>query len=259
MDKPNVFKTSDFYMSAGDVLHVSIKYADGSDTVDLDLVAGDSGVVSDSSTYRVTDKDGNLYTTVIIGTQEWIAESLMVTQYADGSPIPNLTLNADWIAEDGTAGHDGAYCWYDNNIANKAVYGALYNWYAVDNAAGLVYLERGGVQDATWRVPTRADYEALIAYLGGGSVAANKLKTVGLDFWEFPNNGTNESLFSGKGSGQRRFNTGVFSNKTISGLFWSTTDDGFFNADRMLLQKEDAVVSSNSYAYGFSVRLVRDI
>lgn len=151
----------------------------------------------------IEDIDGNEYHTVIVGSQEWIVESLRVTHYADGTPIPNLTLDADWIAEDNTPGHDGAYCWLNNDPLN-AFRGALYNFYAVDNAHGLVYFTRNGDLEEGWRVPTRADWAALIASLGGLAVAGEALKEAGTDHWEVPNDhSTNTSGMTVLPSGAR--------------------------------------------------------
>lgn len=120
----------------------------------------------------IFDIDGNEYHTVIIGSQEWIVENLKVTKYADGTSIPNLTVDADWIAEDGSAGHDGAYCWYDNDIANKPDYGALYNWFAVDKKFD------------DWFLPSYAEFGLLWLNLynhGIGDLAADGTGT--LRYW----------------------------------------------------------------------------
>jgi uncharacterized protein (TIGR02145 family) len=72
----------------------------------------------------VIDIDGNIYSTVKIGSQVWMAENLRVTHFNDGTPIPLVTDNTVW--------HDlttPGMCWYDNDVANKAIYGGLYNWY----------------------------------------------------------------------------------------------------------------------------------
>ena len=70
----------------------------------------------------VTDIDGNVYKTVTIGNQTWMAENLKTIHYRNGDPIPNVTDNYEWASL-----YSGAYCWYDNNLTNKDIYGALYN------------------------------------------------------------------------------------------------------------------------------------
>ena len=74
----------------------------------------------------VTDIDGNVYQTVSIGAQVWMAENLKVTHYRNGEAIPNVTVSAAWVGLT-----SGAYCEYDNDANNVAAYGRLYNWYTV--------------------------------------------------------------------------------------------------------------------------------
>jgi len=76
----------------------------------------------------VTDADGNVYQTVKIGNQIWMAENLRTTKFNDGSLIPNVTDNVAWS---NTA--TSAYCWYNNDMVNANPYGALYNYYAASN------------------------------------------------------------------------------------------------------------------------------
>ena len=110
-------------------------------------------------TYRsgdgVTDIDGNVYETTNIGNQEWMAENLRVTHYRDGSAIDFHGTDYDSWRADNT----GAYAWYDNNEDRAGeTYGALYNFHAVDNHAGLC--------PDGWRVPTDDDWKELEKYLG---------------------------------------------------------------------------------------------
>jgi len=127
----------------------------------------------------VTDADGNTYNTVTIGTQVWMKENLKTTKYADGTAVANVTDNTAWT----TAG--AAYAWYDNNISNKATYGALYNWYAVDPASN----GNKNLCPTGWHVPSDAEWTSLTTNLGGESVAGGKLKEDGTSNWLTPNTG----------------------------------------------------------------------
>jgi uncharacterized protein (TIGR02145 family) len=176
-----------------------------------------------TATGVVTDIDGNIYTEVVIGTQVWMVENLKTTKYKDGTPIPDLTLNADWIAEDGTLGHDGAYCWYNNNIANKADYGGLYNWYAVNNAHGLA--------PSGWNIPTKADLELLFATIGGIHTpglwddAGGILKEIGITHWDAPNSGAIDTYgFKLLGGGSRIW-WGGFMEQLLYATLWMSTDN----------------------------------
>ncbi len=84
------------------------------------------------ATATVTDIDGNVYETVLIGDQLWMAENLKVTHYRNGDEIPNITNNGDWDWL-----YSGAYGHYDNNPSNSEPYGNLYNWHAVDDERGI--------------------------------------------------------------------------------------------------------------------------
>jgi uncharacterized protein (TIGR02145 family) len=98
-----------------------------------------------------TDADANVYSTVTLGTQIWMAENLRTTKYNDGTDIPKVTVNNDWNNLT-----TGAYCWYNNDeTAFKATYGALYNGYAVNTK----------LCPTGWHIPSNADWTDLENYL----------------------------------------------------------------------------------------------
>ena len=99
-----------------------------------------------------TDGDGNTYDAVVIGKQLWTVENLYTTKYQNGTSIPNVTDDSTWGGLT-----TGAYCWYDNDYTTYGqYYGALYNWYAVDN---------GLVNNNGYRVPSDSDWTQLTDYL----------------------------------------------------------------------------------------------
>lgn len=98
---------------------------------------------------RVKDIEGNIYRSVIIGSQVWMVENLRATKFNDGVNIPNVVDEKEWVRMI-TAG----YSWYDNDITNKNSYGGLYNFYAVVS---------GKLCPEGWRVPTDEDW---IIFLG---------------------------------------------------------------------------------------------
>ena len=165
------------------------------------------------------DVDLNLYHTVIIGNQEWMVENLKTTHYADGTPIPNLIATADWLAEDGTTGHDGAYCWYNNDITNKTPYGALYNGFATQNVHGLA--------PVGWQIVSYSDWNILWIFLGGVDIAGGALKEVGTVHWASPNTGaTDQYGFKGLPTGNRYYNAGAsFQNITVLGAYLTRNKD----------------------------------
>lgn len=238
-------------MDEGDILHFLIKDESGNFVINL-MGSGSTTIAEAISNSTVKDFDGNYYGTVIIGTQEWTTENLKVLHYLDGTVIPNITDNATWAAD-----VTGAYCWYNNDITNEIVYGALYSAHAVQNAHGL------GITG--WRIPTNADFLALRTYLGGATVAGGKLKEIGTSHWTSPNTGaTNEIGFLGRPGGYRGTG-GTFALLKDRSLMWASDWLGFPDSPyEALLYYDSTTFSTGSVAlghpeYGMSIRLVRDI
>ena len=152
----------------------------------------------------VTDIDGNLYHTVVIGTQVWMAENLKTTKFSDGSSIPLVTDATIW----GKMTTPGC-CWQNNDASNfKAIYGGLYNWYAVDTATN----GHKNVCPSGWHVPTDSEWHQLILFLDPGAIlaqdesiiAGGKMKEIGTTHWLSPNGGaTNFSGFTALPGGYR--------------------------------------------------------
>ena len=204
----------------------------------------------------VSDIDGNVYKTIIIGTQTWMAENLKTTKYNDNSTIPLVTDASAWEAL--AAFTTPAYCWYNNDAATyKATYGAMYNWYTVDVASN------GGknVCPTSWHVSTDAELTTLTTYLGGGSVAGGKLKETGTTHWTTPNTGaTNETGFTALPGGYRN-NYGTCSYIGINGHWWSSSEGSTTYAWYSYMYYNYTNVYRDFYYgkyYGFSVRCVRD-
>jgi len=103
-----------------------------------------------------TDVDGNEYPTVLIGDQCWMKENLKTTKYNDGTPIPNVGDANAWANLT-----TGAYVWYENAISWKDKYGAMYNWYAVDDPNGLC--------PTGWHVPSEDEWIILTGFINGYS------------------------------------------------------------------------------------------
>lgn len=192
---------------------------------------------------------GYSYTSVVLGNgQEWLAENLRTTTYANGDPIPNVTDNTAW-----TQLTTGAWAHYDNNANYQNPYGKLYNWYAVADPRN--------VCPTNWHVPTDAEWTVLTDYLGGVSVAGGKMKSTGTQYWQAPNTGaTNERGFSGLPGGLRFDYNGAFSSLGYNGLWWSASESGAEAAWHRGLNYNNAGISLGNYLKrsGFSVRCLRD-
>ena len=193
----------------------------------------------------VTDIDGNRYNSVIIGTQEWMKENLNVSKYTDGTPIPQVTDPTAWANLT-----TGAWCYYNNDSKNGAIYGKLYNWYAITDPRGLA--------PVGWHIPNDTEWTTLTDYLGGQSVAGGKMKSTGSE-WDRPNTAaTNSSGFSALPGGYRT-NYGSWGAIGFSGKWWSSsalTTDGWV---RELKNDESYVYRySEPKVYGCLVPCVKD-
>lgn len=199
----------------------------------------------------IQDADGNIYTSVVIGTQTWMVENLKTTKYRDGSSITNATDNSSW-----TTDTNGAYCWYDNDISYKSPYGALYNYAAITNAANIAPLG--------WHVPTSTELETLRDYLGDTTDAGQHLKESGTTHWQ-ASWANNSSGFTAVGNGLRHATTGAFSNILILGSIASSTSydatyfysGGLYSNDYSFGVGATANINHHKKT-GFAIRLIKD-
>jgi uncharacterized protein (TIGR02145 family) len=161
---------------------------------------------------------------------------------------------------------DGAYCWYDNIFTNKFPYGALYNYPAIENEHGFVYLKRNNIIEEGWRVPTIYDWDNLLNQVGG-YLTAGSLKETGTTLtpaghWTTPNTGAaNERKMRIIGTGSRLTTLG-FNNIYKLSSFWSTTPYDISPLGSILTKKfvyDNIEVSQEEQNRnnGLSVRLVR--
>ena len=200
-----------------------------------------------NTTPSITDADGNVYTSVTIGTQEWMSENLKTTKYSDGSAIPNVTSNSQW-------GNLSTEAWshYDNDSSQyEATYGKLYNWYAVNT---------NKLCPTGWHVPTDAEWTVLTNYVasdGYSNAEGNPLKAT--SGWISGGNGTDDYGWLGLPGGSR-FGFGKFSSIGSYGYWWSSSQAIAGYAWARSLDGLDDNVYRNYYGkeIGFSVRCLRD-
>jgi uncharacterized protein (TIGR02145 family) len=207
--------------------------------VTLILVYGCSGSDEDNNTTSITDKDGNVYTSVTIGTQVWMVENLKTTKYNDGTDIPLVTEVNTWLSLT-TPG----YCWFDNDASTyKAPYGAYYNWWAANN---------GKLCPTGWHVPTDADITTLTTFLGGINNAGGKLKEEGIIHWKTPNEGaTNQTGFTALPAGTRDGAGGGFAQMGNVGMWWYINNSDSDPAYYFNIWYDDSKLNSfNAYTDG---------
>ena len=186
--------------------------------------------------------------TVVIGKQQWMEKNLDVLTYRNGDIIPQVTDPTVWAGLT-----TGAWCYYLNNTANGAIYGKLYNWYAVNDPRGLA--------PQGWHIPINAEWDILYNKLDWPATIGDKMKTTGNSRWATPSSGTNESGFSGLPGGCRT-GSGVFSDVGARGNWWTKSQFIYNISDARYrqLKNGDGTLSGAdvSMTNGFSVRCIRD-
>lgn len=212
-------------------------------------------------TGTVTDAEGNIYNTVKIGNQWWMSENLNVKKYRDGTSIQNITDSTGWVSNT-----TGAYCIYENGNTQSQAPGLLYNWYAVNNPAGLA--------PEGWHIPTDDEWKQLEQSLGmsgaesdhngwRGTNEGEKLKVAAPSGWTTFEEvwGTNESGFTALAGGCRLPNAtfgqpGLFS----TGFWWTNSESNPDEACYRYLDYKNSNIfrSHDSKRYGFSVRCVKN-
>lgn len=205
---------------------------------------------------NLTDQAGNTYKTIEIGSQTWMAENLETTKYNDNKDIPNVTGNSAWSNLT-----TPAYSWYDNDeTKNKPLYGALYNWFAVNT---------GKLCPTGWHVPTDTEFKTLETYLGMSAAQADGISWRGTDQgtqlknssgWKTGENGTNISGFSALPGGYRFQQDGAFNNKGELSYWWSSNESGPTKGYYRRLEGSNAGVYRESAikTAGKYVRCVKD-
>lgn len=193
----------------------------------------------------VDGRDGQVYKTVSIGTQIWMAQNLNYE-----------TANS--------------YC-YNDNASNCIKYGRLYTWAAAMDSAGTwsangegcgaekTCLERNpvrGVCPEGWHLPSKDEWETLFKAVDGKSTAGTKLKST--SGWNRNGNGTDAFSFSALPAGERYGSDGYYSNVGDYAYFWSATEWTGNFAYNMYLYYDGASWGVLVKYYGHSVRCLKD-
>lgn len=196
----------------------------------------------------VTDIDGNNYGSIVAGTQEWMSENLNTSRYSNGDSIPNVTDNNQWATRT-----TGAWAYYNNDPQFEHPYGKLYNWFTV--------VDSRNVCPSGWHIPSDDEWNTLLLYLGGASVAGGKMKEAGFVHWTNPNvNADNSGGFTGLPGGYR-LNTGSSMNMYDYGYWWSSVEYNPGTAAyycSLYYNNELARITFNYEAYGLSVRCMKN-
>lgn len=203
----------------------------------------------------MTDIEGNVYKTITIGTQTWMAENLKTTLLNDSSSILEncshiiTAMNDSGYVNVLTTG----YCWYDNiSDTTRNHFGALYNFYAVNT---------GKLCPAGWHVPGETEWNIMIDFLGGKNIAGGKLKHAGQRYWDNPNKGaSNETGFNSLPGGKRYSSRNTFSGIRQSGYWWTNTSKNSWIAVAKSMSYHNTEVLNYDFLMttACSVRCIKD-
>ena len=203
-------------------------------------------------------RDSNVYQTVTIGNQIWMAENLKYLPIVG----PDSSKQSTFVV----------YNYKGTNVAeakatfNYNTYGVLYTWETAMNGAPSSSANPSGVQGVCpsgWHLPSDAEWTQLTNYLGGESVAGGKLKEIEFTHWISPNsNATNEKGFTALPGGEWV----TIGDRSLSmmmgrgGYWWSATDKSTLDAWLWFIyyNRRDLSGVPNSMKDGFSVRCVKD-
>ncbi|WP_153798431.1 fibrobacter succinogenes major paralogous domain-containing protein [Foetidibacter luteolus] len=215
------------------------------------IVNGASLKISDGAIFVVSKNVGMISELsdtlgVKIGNQYWTRRNLNITRYRNGDSIPHVTDANQWRNL-----KSGAWCYYNNDPSSEALYGKLYNWYAVTDPRGLA--------PDGWHIPAKQEWAALTGYLSGEFFAGGQLKAVS-SLWQQPNTSANDFVGFSALPGGYRDAVGRFYSLKQKGGWWSTTGTTGENAMFLGLSYDSRIATSTDIykEFAYSVRCLKD-
>jgi uncharacterized protein (TIGR02145 family) len=213
----------------------------------------------------IEDEEGNVYKTIIIGNQEWMAENLNTGTYRNGDSIISNLNDSAW--QNTT---DGAWAYLYNDQSFECPYGKLYNWFTIQDSRGVCPVD--------WHVPTEEEWSVLYDFLSSNTnsfLSSNpdfQLQSIGGTYWELlpweapvfcgtaiNSNATNLAGFSGLAGGTRAPNGQYGRSGCASAYFWGSSD---INSDAYFRILEAGVGFFGGFYgdknQGFSIRCIKD-
>jgi len=205
---------------------------------------GDSGIHNSTLIYgNVMDINGNSYRTVVIGSQEWMAENLKASHYSNGEAIPLVLNDPNWPLL-----NTGASCWYNNDSTNyDCPYGKLYNWYVIADSRG--------VCPSGWHIPYDFEWDTLLYRVFSGNWS-DPLRSAYLN--NSGGNMVNSSGFSALSGGYRYPGSNIFWNLNYGGYWWTATEESSTSAYFRGLASPNLSRSIFTKNAGFSIRCVKN-
>jgi len=215
----------------------------------------------------VTDIEGNIYNTVLIGDQCWMKEDLKTITYNDGNPITDGTSGETWATNE-----HGAYTWYEGNEEQGRLYGVIYNFHAVNT---------GKLCPTGWWVPSNEEWTEMTGYLLenienttsenishvlkscrqensplGGDCNTNEHPRWDAHDVHF---GTNETGFSALPGGSRNYTGNYFYGLGNTSYWWTSSQMDATTAWHRRLKFDDGIIHGFVYdkGNGYMVRCIK--
>jgi uncharacterized protein (TIGR02145 family) len=197
----------------------------------------------------VKDYEGNVYSTVKLGKQEWMTEDLKTSHFANGDEIPTtypVTLNTSQEA-------NPVYQWVLNGQVDLGYYDRIYTWYAVADSRKIC--------PTGWHLPSITEWDELLLHLGGDKLTSRDFRRIFNYYWNsFLNEGATEGSFGAELVGYRTV-TGQIQYSSYGTYWWSGTESSASNADVVYCGQADfdpVFQTDKEKKNGFSIRCVKN-
>ncbi len=251
--------------SQEDTMHVYLKPSLGLENIRVPISDIDSIIYYTQDLYdnkkvpfdvevdQVEDIDGNVYKTVKIGEQEWMAENIKVTHYPNGDPIP--LVSSEWSKIESTDTSDAYYS--TTKDGHLYTHGAAIadNWER-DNKY------RQGICPDGWHLPSAADWAILFYTLEELGYTNNATALKSKAGWSNNGNGYDNFQFNAQSAGYIRYNTSAHSSYGTYGYWWTNDEYDVDGSRYISISYKDSVISSARYihskASGLSVRCIKN-
>lgn len=210
----------------------------------IDSILFDHPII-DPHGFFIDPRDSNIYSTIIIGNQVWMAENLKYLPQITSTTMANYSAPCYFVHN-----YYGGVLTVAKNSCNYRDYGVLYTYHSA-----ILVCPPG------WHLPNLQEYSVLFNFLGGDSIAGAKLRVTGFEYWNEPNfMATNEVGFNMVAGGLMNHQIGTFTQIGESAYFWTSTETSSTLAIALNIYRANARVINSSYLkrFGLSVRCIQN-
>ncbi len=219
------------------------------------------------------ERNGQVYKTVKIFDQIWMAENLNVDKFQNGDRIRKVNSSREWI--DACLQKEPVWMYFENNIDNGRKFGKIYNYYAI--------IDKRNLAPISFRIPSTSDFLDFsnlavvdlksvsgwhsLSFTKNVLVNVNKIDRNGIPFVDI-DFVEREFIIGGSGNNKSGFNAfpcgriGMNGKPEIFGKgvgFWTSTDGDMYNSQAVFsLAWDDKTIqiTNTSFTQGFYLRCV---